>query len=94
MAANTPKMVREALCVAQSALGQRARDGIDVDLVPRWRAQLGALIAAIDEHRPLDPDGKHGDGHTATCGCDGHRRRWCICLTPANVNPEENSNGE
>lgn len=72
MSADT-KMLHEALCVAQSALVERASGGRDIARVPFWIAQIGSLIAAIDEHRPLGPDGKHGDRHTATCGCDGPR---------------------
>lgn len=28
------------------------------------------LIRQIDKHRPLGPDGKHGDRHTKHCGCE------------------------
>lgn len=53
-----PKMLREAVCFAQTwAADATARD------------RIGRLIAAIDVHRPLGPDGNHGSRHTATCGC-------------------------
>lgn len=65
-----PKMTREALCAAQSALYRRAEDGVDVGRVPHWVARLGEMVNQIDEHRPLGPDGKHGNLHTATCGCE------------------------
>lgn len=62
-----PKMLRETLCVAQTRIGNsdldqgRRREHID---------RLQRLIDACDVHRPLGPDGKHGNRHTATCGCD------------------------
>jgi hypothetical protein len=73
-----PKMVREALCAAQSALAERARGGMDVDQVPHWIGHLGALINQIDEHRPVGSNGKHGEKHTSTCGCDDHTGAWAI----------------
>jgi hypothetical protein len=66
--ADTLKSVREALCLAQSALlnhwpfeGDRPADRA---------ASLGRLIEDIDRQRPLGPDGVHGDRHTPTCGCE------------------------
>lgn len=62
-----PKMLRETLCVAQTALG------IAFPNDPRlWTHldRLGRLIDECDRHRPLGPDGKHGDRHTPTCGCE------------------------
>lgn len=66
------KMLRETFCVAQSAIGstcitpyrpirERAQEHI---------ARLQRLIDDCDRQRPLGPDGKHGDMHTPTCGCD------------------------
>lgn len=61
------KMLRETLCVAQTALnhspigGSRRLDHID---------RIGRVIKEIDRQRPLGPDGTHGDRHTATCGCE------------------------
>ena len=62
-----PKMLRETLCVAQSRIGNS-----DLDLGRRREHldRLQRLIDACDIHRPLGPDGKHGDRHTATCGCE------------------------
>ena len=31
---------------------------------------VAVLIRWIDHHRPLGPDGTHGDLHTPTCGCE------------------------
>lgn len=60
------KMFRESLCVAQMAIGRCG----DVIPDPAGRiARLQELIDLIDLLRPLGPDGKHGDLHTAWCGC-------------------------
>lgn len=61
---DSPKMLREALCVAQSALSHQA---VSPD---RHIAALGRLIDECDRHRPLGNDGKHNDLHTPTCGCE------------------------
>ena len=60
-----PKMLRETLCVAQTcvALSGRPRDEGHLDRLQR-------LIDECDRHRPLGPDGTHGDRHTPTCGCE------------------------
>ncbi len=65
--ADTLKMIRETLCQAQSAITQWPADE---DRKPVHLARLGRLINDIDRQRPLGPDGKHGDRHTQTCGCD------------------------
>lgn len=62
----TLKMLRETLCVAQTAIGQRTTDPRTGEHIER----LGRVIAEIDRQRPLGPDGKHGDLHTPTCGCE------------------------
>jgi hypothetical protein len=64
------KGTREALCAASTDLGQRMARGIDVDRVPYWIECLQTLCDQIDVHRPLGRDGKHGDLHTPTCGCE------------------------
>ena len=62
-----PKMLRETLCVAQARIGNSPLDeGRRREHIER----LQRLIDACDVHRPLGPDGKHGDRHTPTCGCD------------------------
>ena len=82
---DTPKMVREHLCLAQSALSERVRSGLDVERARRAIDQIQTLIARVDEHRPVGSNGKHGDRHTGTCGCeDGDNRDpWSITLYPA-----------
>lgn len=54
-----PKTLREKLC-------QQEWSAPDDET----RAAIVRLIATLDRHRPLGSDGKHGDLHTATCGCE------------------------
>ena len=68
------KMLRETLASAQSALLAQlpvpmpeATRGVRIALDSE---RIGRLIAEIDRQRPLGPDGKHGDLHTPTCGCE------------------------
>ena len=51
------KTTREALCIAQTMLPKEES------------ILLEHLIEQIDILRPLGSDGKHGDLHTAACGC-------------------------
>ena len=65
-----PKMMREALCLLQH------------NPVPtQTLAAIQELINAIDIVRPLGRDGKHGERHTAFCGCEDKNGmefcRWC-----------------
>jgi hypothetical protein len=62
-----PKMLRETLCVAQWRIGNSS---LDEDRKWEHVNRLQRLIDECDRHRPLGPDGKHGDLHTPTCGCD------------------------
>jgi hypothetical protein len=59
------KMIRETLCVAQTHVGlsddPRKREHID---------RMQRLISDIDRRRPLGRNGRHGDLHTACCGCE------------------------
>lgn len=65
------KMIRETLCLAEAALIDRVRQGMDADAIRRGHLKrITRLIEDIDRQRPLGPDGKHGDRHTDTCGCD------------------------
>jgi hypothetical protein len=70
----SPKMLRETLCEAQALLTMWMPNNYDVHI-----ARLQALINDLDKHRPLGPDGKHGNLHTRTCGCEdkGHGT-WCM----------------
>ncbi len=61
------KSLRETLCRAQTAIPHVFED----DSFTRSDLhKLQELIGEIDRHRPLGPDGKHGNRHTRTCGCD------------------------
>lgn len=66
-ATDSPKMLRETLCVAQMAtLRLRSEDPRASEHI----ARLQQLIDDLDKQRPLGPDGKHGNRHTPTCGCE------------------------
>lgn len=54
-----PKALREVLCEQQTWAP---------DEFTSW--QIQHLINVLDLHRPLGVDGKHGDLHTPTCGCE------------------------
>lgn len=60
---NSLKTAREALCLAEGAI--RYTHGPTPAM---WL--IAAMIRDIDEQRPLGPDGKHGNRHTPTCGCE------------------------
>lgn len=61
-----PKMIRETLCVASALFAHMP----DADRKDEHLARIQRLIAECDRHRPLGPNGKHGDRHTETCGCE------------------------
>lgn len=71
LAVDDVKMLRETLARAQAAFARRAEQaaGADIDRVQ-------GLIDQLDVHRPLSADGKHGDRHTATCGCESSSDEW------------------
>lgn len=62
-----PKMLRETLCVAQNVIGNSMPAAARRD---EHIERLGRLIRECDRHRPIGPNGKHGNRHTPTCGCD------------------------
>lgn len=66
---DSPKMLRETLCFAQAAVAG-ARSNIDESRRLAHLDRLGRMIYECERHRPLDSDGKHGDNHTPTCGCE------------------------
>ena len=53
------KTLREDLC----------RQQVRQNLPSQIASAVDVLIAMCDKHRPLGADGRHGDMHTATCGC-------------------------
>lgn len=60
-----PKSLREKLCTQEMFIPE---DGSLLEL--RTRDAFAALLEVLDKHRPLGSDGKHGDLHTPTCGCE------------------------
>ena len=65
------KMLRETLCRIQTvALGYLADEFGSTSKLEQDRTRLQLLIDEIDQHRPLGSNGKHGNLHTETCGCD------------------------
>ncbi len=70
---DSPKMLRETLAMACTAL--QRHDGMDV-LNAVHVDRIRRLIHECDRHRPLGPDGKHGQRHTPTCGCEDMPERY------------------
>lgn len=72
------KMLREDLCRRQVQ-------------APEWPSDIASavdvLINMIDRHRPLASDGKHGDLHTDTCGCEDRPSR------PEKARPDDRPGG-
>lgn len=64
---DTLKMVRETLCIAQTAISRDVMSGVHWSESVTKRLQR--MIDEIDRQRPLGTDGKHDDLHTETCGC-------------------------
>lgn len=60
------KMLRETLCVAAAAVGHVYPTSART---PEHIRRIQRIINAIDEQRPLGPDGKHDNRHTETCQC-------------------------
>ncbi len=59
------KMLREDLCVIMTnAYNIPGRNPASL------MRRLQNLCNEIDRHRPLGSDGKHGNLHTSTCGCE------------------------
>ena len=65
--ADTLKMIRETLCLAQASINYVLQNN---DQTEKHIARIGRLIADIDQQRPLGSNGKHGNKHTKTCGCE------------------------
>lgn len=59
------KMLRETMCTAQYIMStlRNGRGQKHSDRIQR-------IINEIDRQRPLGSDGKHGNLHTKTCGCE------------------------
>ena len=61
------KMLRETLCVAQGAVNRGVSSG---DRRSEHSDRLQRLIDECNRQRPLASNGKHGNLHTPTCGCE------------------------
>lgn len=61
------KTVREALCVAQAAIGNFPNRPTNW---PQHIPHLQRLIDDIDRQRPIGSNGKHGNLHTPNCQCE------------------------
>lgn len=61
------KMLRETFCVAQTRVNQTLEGR---DRRQEHSDRLQRLIDECDRQRPIGPDGKHGNLHTETCGCE------------------------
>lgn len=59
----TPKSLHEAFCYSQTHLPDTPQGN-------HFRSVLQDLINEMQIHRPLGSNGKHGNLHTQTCGCD------------------------
>ncbi len=71
------KMLRETLCLAQGLIN-RAYDCTDHVQRKYHSDRIQSLIDECDHHRPLGVNGKHGNLHTETCGCEdkGPESSW------------------
>lgn len=79
------KAIREMLCHVQFLNNNSVYNGAG----KMHRSQLlQRLINECDRHRPLGVNGKHGNLHTDTCGCEdkGPRELWGT-TTPLSVGP-------
>lgn len=58
-----PKMLRETLCTQEAHIPRGELE--------QWtRTAFNELLLVLELHRPVAPNGKHGNLHTATCGCE------------------------
>lgn len=88
---DSPKMLRETLCVAQNYIGNHSTDR----RASKHICRLQRLIDECDRHRPLGVDGKHSNLHTETCGCEdkGPRETWAT-VTKMEKGPQIDSKNE
>lgn len=68
----SPKMLKETLCVVQSAMHalEREHPGYNAGgTTESHLARIQLLINECDRMRPIGRDGNHGNLHTRNCGC-------------------------
>ena len=75
---DTIKMLRETLCVAQTAITHTYPHDPHRD---EHIARLQRLANDCDRQRPLDPNGTHNH-HTPTCGCEPNNNTHQTNPTP------------
>ena len=74
---DNPKMVHEAMCLAQNLIVLYRLDG------EHYARILNNFIHECERKRPLGPDGKHGTRHTSECGCEDKSDFHCLeCRQP------------
>ncbi|CCW14625.1 hypothetical protein [Rhodococcus aetherivorans] len=61
------KTIHEALCVAQTAIGNFPEQPTNW---PPYIQVLQNLINDIERQRPIGSNGKHGNLHTPNCQCE------------------------
>ncbi|MEQ4566234.1 hypothetical protein [Paenarthrobacter sp. CAP02] len=69
MTVDSLKMIRETMCLAEHALHVSARTGSSRPSKGDF-ARIQRILDDIDRQRPLGSNGKHGNLHTQTCGCE------------------------
>lgn len=71
-----PKAIRETLAFAQTLCTTEAAAAREYTAPTLAHVRLlQRMMDECDRHRPLGPDGKHGNRHTPTCGCEHAPRR-------------------
>lgn len=63
------KMLRESLCTLTTAARYLPADKSGSVKAGKL-SYIDKLTKEIDRHRPLGSNGKHGNLHTPTCGCE------------------------
>lgn len=61
-----PKAAREKFSTLQSLVNRQGGGNLE----PIMNTFLQNLIDQLEQHRPTGSDGKHGNLHTTTCGCE------------------------
>lgn len=83
-----PKMVHEAMCLAEGVI---SRQDVGVGRDVRYLQIISDFIKECERKRPLGPNGKHGNMHTAECGCEDVK--W-ISVSNDNINHPFKAGGQ
>lgn len=84
----TPKMIREALAIAEGAVA-RSVSVLPTSAVNGAARVIRDLVSECDRQRPVGPDGTHGDRHTLTCGCVDVRQVQPVLVDPNRIDVHE-----